>query len=153
MKLLYALVIPLAVGLAAALFTARGVHGWYLHLHKPPFTPPDWIFAPVWTLLYILMGIGLYLVWKLPEGTRLRRVSLLVFGVQLGLNFCWSLIFFVGHDPGLALVDISMLWLTILVMIVSFIQVREAAGLLQVPYVLWVSFATVLNYSIWDLNH
>jgi translocator protein len=152
MKLLYALAIPLAVGLVAALFTTHGVHGWYLHIQKPSFTPPNWIFAPVWTLLYILMGIGLYMVWKLPQRTRHRRLSLVLFGIQLGLNFCWSLLFFVGHLPGLAFVDIAVLWLMILVMIISFIQVREAAGLIQVPYVLWVSFATVLNYSIWALN-
>lgn len=152
MKLLYSLAIPLGVGFMAALFMAHGVHGWYLTISLPTFTPPNWFFAPVWTLLYILMGISLYLVWRLPPGTPYRRLCLVLFGCQLTLNFLWSLLFFVGHYPGIALLDISVLWVTILVMIISFIQVREVAGLLQVPYVLWVSFAAVLNFSIWQLN-
>jgi tryptophan-rich sensory protein len=152
MKLLYSLAIPLAVGLTAALFTAQGVHGWYLQLNRPSFTPPNWLFAPVWTLLYILMGVSLYMIWRLPPGTPHRKRSLFIFGLQLALNFCWSLLFFVGHYTGIALIDIGVLWVTILGMIISFIQVREAAGLLQVPYVLWVSFAAVLNFSIWQLN-
>lgn len=152
MKLFYALAIPLAVGITAAFFTTQGVHGWYLQINHPSFTPPDWVFAPVWTLLYILMGVSLYMVWRTPSGTPHRRASLFLFGLQLAMNFLWSILFFVGHDPGIALIDIGLLWVTILVMIIRFIQVREAAGLLQVPYVLWVSFAVVLNFSIWQLN-
>ncbi len=152
MKQVYVTGIPLIVGLTAAFFTAQGVHGWYLHIQKPTFTPPNWLFGPVWTILYILMGVSLYMVWKQPRNIRHRKTCLFLFGIQLVLNLFWSFLFFVGHSPVLALVDIGLLWIMVVVMIIAFIQVREAAGLLQIPYVLWVSFAAVLNFAIWQLN-
>jgi translocator protein len=152
MKLVYSIAIPLFVGLCAALFTAQGIHGWYLQIARPSFTPPNWIFGPVWSLLYILMGVSLYLIWKEPVGKPFRRTSLVLFSLQLTFNFLWSIFFFFGHHPGIALIDMAALYVSIVAMIVICIQVRVSAGLLQVPYIFWVSFAAVLNYAIWQLN-
>lgn len=149
--LISCLALPLAVGAISGFATASGVREWYPTLEKPSFTPPDAVFGPVWTLLYFLMGVGLYLVVRSPAGTARTR-ALWVFGVQLTLNALWSFLFFAFHRVGLALVDILFLWAGIVAMLAAFLSVHRKAGWLQAPYLLWVSFATALNASIWMLN-
>jgi len=151
-KLIIAILVPLAVGGISGFFTASGVDGWYAAVQKPTFNPPNWLFGPVWTLLYILMGISLYLIWKQPETTPYRNTAITIFVIQMVLNFCWSFIFFKLQEPGYAFAEIVLMWLSILLMIIYFIKVNPVAGYLQIPYLCWVSFASVLNYSIWQLN-
>lgn len=143
--------IPLAVGGISGLATTTGLESWYSTLNKPSFNPPDWLFAPVWTTLYALMGISLFLVWQSPE-SQLRKNALIIFSIQLALNFLWSFLFFYFENPGLAFLEIVLLWVSILMMIFYFIKVKPIAGYLQIPYILWVSFASVLNGAIWHLN-
>lgn len=142
--------ICLAVGVVAGLFTSQAIPTWYANLAKPGFSPPNWLFGPVWTLLYILMGGALYLVWQQTKS--LVSVTVIVFFVQLALNFAWSFIFFKLHSPVGALVDIMLLWLAIAASMILFYQVSKTASLLLVPYLAWVSFATVLNAAIVRLN-
>ncbi len=151
MKLVISLLITLGVGAIAGYATATNINTWYPHLQKPSFNPPNWIFAPVWTLLYILMGISLYLVWKQPASSERNR-ALSFFFIQLFLNFCWSFIFFNYHQIALAMVDIILLWVMILITILLFSTFSKMASWVLVPYILWVSFATVLNIAIYKLN-
>ncbi len=152
LKFIISLAIPVAVGATAGFFTATGVDSWYQTINKPSWNPPNWIFAPVWTTLYIMMGIALFLVWKSNTGAGLKRTAITLFAVQLGLNFFWSFIFFDQQQPGWALVEIIMMWLAILLTIFAFAKVNKTAAWLLVPYISWVSFATILNYTIWQLN-
>ena len=151
-KLLIAIALPLAVGGLSGYATAGGVSTWYPTLIKPSFNPPAWVFGPVWTLLYIMMGVAAFLVWRqgpAAEGGRLARAA---FGVQVVLNGLWSILFFGLQTPGWALVEIILLWLAIVATLVLFWRVVPAAGVLLIPYLAWVSFATVLNASLWWLN-
>jgi tryptophan-rich sensory protein len=146
------LLIPLAIGGLSGYITSNEINGWWFNsLEKPAFQPPDNIFGPVWTTLYILMGISLNLVWRSPL-TKLRTTALWVFGIQLFLNFWWSILFFSFHYLFLSIVDISIMWVLILYMIILFRKAKPSAGYINIPYLLWVSFATVLNISIWVLN-
>jgi translocator protein len=155
LKNLFAIIIciaiPLIVGGISGTVTSGSENDWYASLEKPVFNPPDWIFGPVWTLLYLLMGISLYLIWKRPPSP-LRKRALVIFGVQLLLNAAWSFIFFYFQLPGWALVEIIFLWIFIWAMIIVFSKINKVAAYLQVPYLLWVTFAMVLNASIWWLN-
>ncbi|MEO6497892.1 MAG: TspO/MBR family protein [Chitinophagaceae bacterium] len=151
-KFIVALLIPLAIGGISGYITATNVEGWFSTIQKPSFNPPNAVFAPVWTTLYFLMGIGLFLVWKQPKTTYCRTTAIAFFIVQLALNFFWSILFFNLHHPALAFLDIVLLWISILLMTIFFYKVKPLAGLLQIPYICWVSFASVLNYSIWQLN-
>ncbi len=151
-KLVVSLLIPLVTGAVAGIFTSSGVKGWYAVANKPSFNPPDWIFAPMWTTLYILMGIALYLVWKKPPATPGKKNALTWFAIQMVLNFCWSFIFFYARQPGWALVEIIAMWVAILLTIIFFRKISKTAAWLLVPYILWVSFASVLNFYIWHLN-
>jgi tryptophan-rich sensory protein len=142
----------LLVGFLGSLLTMPSIPTWYVALNKPVFNPPNWIFGPVWTTLYILMGISAYLI--LRQGLSNRRVilALSLFSLQLLLNLEWSLIFFARHNIGLAFGEIILLWLMILFTAFYFYRLSKAAGWLFLPYILWVSFAAVLNFSIWMLN-
>jgi len=151
MKLLYSLVITVGVGAIAGFATASNIGGWYATLSKPGFNPPNWIFGPVWTLLYILMGIALFLIWKQPASLY-KSNSLRLFFIQLLLNFLWSFLFFYFHKIGLAFVDIVALLVFIILTIFSFSRLSKKAAWLMVPYVCWVSFATILNGAIYHLN-
>jgi translocator protein len=151
-RLIISVAIPLIIGGSSGFFTASGVEGWYQTIHKPSWNPPNWIFAPVWTSLYVLMGIALFLVWKADTSSELKRIAVLLFAVQLVLNFFWSFIFFYQHQPGWALAEIITMWLFILLTIFAFAQVNKTAAWLLVPYISWVSFATILNYTLWKLN-
>jgi tryptophan-rich sensory protein len=144
--------VPLLVGGLSGIATARGVQQWYPSLVKPAFNPPAWIFGPVWTLLYVMMGIAAFLVWQQGWEKASVRAALAVFAVQLLLNGLWSILFFGMQSPGLAFGEIILLWLSILATVMLCWRVTAAAGLLLLPYAGWVTFAAVLNGSIWILN-
>ena len=152
MKLVISILIPLLVGAVAGLFTSSGVKGWYALANKPWFNPPDWIFAPVWTGLYIMMGIAFFLIWRAAADKTIKQTAMILFVVQLVINFFWSFIFFRLQQPGWAFAEIILMWVTILLTILSFGKISSTAAWLMVPYICWVSFALVLNYSIWKLN-
>ena len=138
----------LAAGALGAAVTAPAIPGWYAGLAKPSFNPPNWLFAPVWTALYILMAIAAWLVWRRGNA----RTPLMLFALQLVLNSIWSLLFFDRHRIDLALIDIVLLLGTIVVTALAFRRRSAIAALLLMPYLAWVSFATVLNFAIWRLN-
>lgn len=145
LKLILSIGLCLGAGIVGSFFTISAIPNWYSTLNKPVFSPPNWIFGPVWTILYILMGISLYLVWqkkKIPS----------IFWVQLILNALWSIIFFGMQNPLLAMVDIIALWIAIILTIKAFYKISKPSVYLLIPYLLWVSFALILNYSIWVLN-
>jgi tryptophan-rich sensory protein len=137
----------LAVGAAGALLTRPQLGSWYRRLDKPRWNPPDSVFAPVWTTLYVMMAVAAWLVWR--GGATWRLVP---FAVQLALNLGWSGLFFALRRPGLAAVEIVFLWLSIAITIVAFAPVSMAAALLLLPYLAWVTFAGALNVRIWSLN-
>lgn len=140
------------VGLAGTPFTLSAIPSWYSTLDKPFFAPPHWLFAPVWTILYLLMGISLYLIWEKGTKKKLVRKALQLFIVQLFLNLIWTPLFFGLRSPLLALIDIIVLWICIVVTIRMFAPISKVAGYLLVPYLAWVTFATFLNAGIWLLN-
>jgi len=151
-KLVISLILPQLAGGIGALFTTPSVTSWYGTITKPSFNPPSWVFGPVWTTLFVLMGIALYLVWQ--QGTKRPQVryALAIFGVQLVLNTLWSIIFFGLHSPGGALIEIAFLWLAIAATIFAFAKMSKTAAWLLAPYLAWVSFAAFLNFTIWRLN-
>lgn len=151
-KFVVSITIPLLAGFVGSIFTFSSIANWYVYLNKPTLTPPSWIFSPVWTTLFVLMGIGLFLVWKSGWERREVKIAMLAFGIQLVLNTLWSILFFGAENPGLAFIDIVLLWVAILVTIGLFSKISKTAALLLVPYVFWVSFAAYLNYGIWILN-
>lgn len=124
---------------------------WYASLNKPTWNPPGWVFGPVWTTLYTMMAIAAWIVWK-QGGFRVQRLPLTAFLVQLILNALWSPLFFGWHRPGWALVDILLLWLAVLATILTFRPVSRGAAWLLAPYLAWVSFASVLNFTLWKWN-
>ncbi|MEE4271868.1 MAG: TspO/MBR family protein [Thermoanaerobaculales bacterium] len=152
LKLVVSIAAPLAVGGLSGFATARGVAEWYPTLTKPPFNPPAWLFGPVWTLLYIMMGVAAFLIWRRGLAVDGVRLALAAFVVQLVLNGVWSILFFGMYSPGWALVEITLLWLAIGVTTVLFWRISPPAGTLLLPYWAWVSFATILNASLWWLN-
>jgi len=143
----------IAAGLGSV-FTTSQIATWYLSLHKPPFNPPNWIFGPVWTLLYTLMGISLYLVWTTTaqRTKKLKKTAIQYFILQLLFNSLWSIVFFGMHAPLAAFVVIVGLWFSILVTITKFWTINKLAGQLLIPYILWVTFASVLNFAVVLLN-
>ena len=151
LKLIFALALPLAVGAIAGFYTAKAIPDWYSTLNQPSFNPPNWLFGPVWTTLYLLMGISLYMIWSLEPGKE-RNNALVTFGIQLLLNFGWSFFFFYFKILGFALIEIMVLWVSIVSMIVFFYKLKPLAAYLNIPYLLWVSFATILNAAYYKLN-
>lgn len=149
--LVFFIVLCLAAGGLGAMATTPEIDGWYRTLDKPAWNPPDAVFGPVWTTLFIMMAIAAWLVWK-PAGFQAAKVPLACFLVQLLLNVAWSWIFFYWHQPGWAFVEILLLWMAILATTLTFFKVSRVAGALMVPYLAWVSFASVLNFVIWQLN-
>ena len=143
----------LAVDLAvpSSRYDARATTTFYQQLVRPDWAPPAWLFAPVWTVLYSLIGVAAWLVWRVG-GFRAARTALTLFLVQLVVNALWSWLFFGWHLGGLALADILVLWVLIVATIVAFWRVAPLAGALLIPYLLWVSFAAALNHSVWQLN-
>lgn len=152
-KILVMIVTCVVIGYISGLVTRDSVTTWYPTLVKPVFNPPNWIFAPMWTTLYVLMGIAAGLVWdKIEVQKETVKKGLLYFAIQLGLNALWSVLFFGLQNPMLALIEIVLLWLMIYETFVQFNKVNKIAGYLFIPYILWVTFALVLNASIWWLN-
>ena len=157
-KLIIAVGVCELAGVVGSVFTVSSIPTWYAGLMKPALNPPAWVFGPAWTTLYLLMGISVFLVWssyaKASEGQEKRKIkiALVIFGLQLFLNATWSIIFFGLKNPGWAFVDITLLWLAILATILAFYKISRPAAYLLLPYILWVSFAGYLNYSIWTLN-
>jgi tryptophan-rich sensory protein len=149
--LLVIMLVCLAAGGIGAFATTPEIAGWYKTIKKPSWNPPDYVFGPVWTTLYIMMAIAAWLVWK-PGGFKAATVPLTLFAVQLLLNTAWSFIFFGQHQIGWALVDIVLLWVAIVATTISFFSHSTLASWLMIPYLLWVSFATALNFTIWRLN-
>jgi benzodiazapine receptor len=142
------IILCFAVAGIGGLTTTPNIPNWYATLAKPAWTPPDWIFGPVWSALYLSMALAAWLVWR--KGDALLPLTL--FAVQLSFNAAWSWLFFGLHSPGIAFVDIVLLWLAIVATTIAFWRRSLVAGLLFVPYLVWVSFATVLNWAIWRLN-
>lgn len=145
----YFVILTLAVGAVAAVVTEPEIAGWYGALNKPSFNPPDWLFAPVWTALYVIMAVAAWRVWRIAG---LKSLPLILYFVQLALNFAWSFLFFHFHLIGVALADIGLLLLLIIMTAVAFWRRERIAGLLLVPYIAWVGFAAALNLAIWQLN-
>ena len=141
----------LAVGWIGASSTESGQSAWFRALEKPPWNPPTWLFAPVWTVLYVLMGIAAWLVSRHPPVPGKAQAQVL-FMTQLALNFAWTFIFFGAHRIGLALLDIALLLGLIAATLIGFRRIDRRAGWLMVPYLCWVTFATALNFSIWQSN-
>ncbi|MFH2136458.1 MAG: TspO/MBR family protein [Patescibacteria group bacterium] len=152
LKLIIAILVSEAAGIIGSIFTTPSIQTWYANLLRPEFSPPNWIFAPVWTTLFALMGIAAFLVWKRGLGDKKVKIALWIFAGQLILNIFWSIIFFGLHSPGGAFLEIIFLWLAILATIISFAKISKPAAWLLLPYILWVSFAAYLNYAIWILN-
>lgn len=151
-RFIVSIVICQAAGFFGALFTTPSIPTWYESLQKPIFNPPNVIFAPVWTFLYFLMGVSLFLVWKSGIGKKEVKEGILFFFCQLLLNIVWSILFFGLKQPLFAFIEIIILWIFILLTIVYFFKVSRIASILLIPYILWVSFASVLNFSLWKLN-
>jgi benzodiazapine receptor len=151
-KLVVSIVACQCAGAIGSIFTTPAIPTWYAALEKPFFNPPNWLFAPAWITLYLLMGIAAFLVWRKGLGQRGVKAALVVFLVQLVLNALWSVVFFGLKSPLWGVVVILALWVAILLTILRFFKLSTAAGALLLPYILWVSFASVLNVSIWVLN-
>lgn len=150
-KLLLSILLPIGLGSIAGIFTAEAVPEWYVSLNRPSFNPPNWLFGPVWTALYLLLGISFFLIWKQPANKE-RNVAIFVFLFQLLLNFGWSFIFFYYNLIGLALIEIVVLWINIVIMLVLFYKIKPLAAYMNIAYLLWVTFATILNTSYYILN-
>lgn len=148
-KLLVSLAIPQLAGFLGALFTTPAIPAWYAGLNKPWFVPPNWLFAPAWTTLFLLMGLAFYLVWDRGVDFKAARN---VFGIQLGLNILWSVMFFGLRSPLLGFLEIMVLWAAIALNILVFYRIDRRAGYLLVPYIAWVTFAAALNLWVFLLN-
>jgi benzodiazapine receptor len=149
---LLSLAITLTIGFVASLFTRPQIAGWYGTLNKPSFNPPAWLFAPVWTVIYIMIAIAAYLVWRGRDNSKTYKITTAIYIVQLAFNFSWSIVFFGLHGVLPALFIILLLWVSIILNIRWFKKYSQIAGWLLVPYLLWVSFASILNLSIYLLN-
>jgi len=150
-KIIIAIIVSQLAGIIGSIFTTPAIDGWYATLARPEFAPPNWVFGPVWTTLFVLMGIAAGLVWAKGLDRKDVRIALGVFAGQLVLNTLWSIIFFGLQSPGGAFIEVIFLWLSILASIILFARISKAAAWLMLPYILWVSFAAYLNYSIWML--
>lgn len=156
-RLAISLFLPQMAGIIGSVFTASAIVDWYSSLTKPAIVPPSWLFGPVWVTLYVLMGISIYLIWssyaQAPAGQAEKiKQAMIIFWIHLFFNALWSIIFFGMRNPGLAFVDIIIIWLFIIVLIIRFWKIDKRASYLLAPYLIWVSIASVLNYYLWILN-
>lgn len=152
-KLIISFIVCGCAGIAGSFFTMPAIQsGWYAELVKPALNPPAWIFGPVWTVLFAIMGVAVFLVWKKGFERKDVKIALIIFDVQLLLNIFWSIIFFGWESPGWAFAEIIFLWIVILVVIILFSKISRPAMWLLIPYIIWVSFAGYLNFSIWQLS-
>jgi len=152
LRLIISIAVCQLAGLIGSLVTIPAIPTWYAALQKPVFTPPNWLFAPAWITLYLLMGIAVFIVWRYGWSEPKVRLALSIFTIQLVLNILWPFAFFGVESPLYGLIIIIALWILILLTMLSFFRVSAAAGWLLLPYLLWVSFATALNTAIWRLN-
>jgi tryptophan-rich sensory protein len=152
LKLIASIIICQSAGVFGSLFTFEAVPGWYITLEKPFFAPPNWIFAPVWIILYFLMGVSLYIVWEDELKSKIKNVFFVLFGIQLILNTLWSFLFFGLKSPLLGLVDILILDVLVVVTIFYAKRVSKFSAILLIPYMVWIIIASVLNYAILVLN-
>jgi len=151
-KLIVSILIVFFAGAVGTVFTLKEITTWYVTLPKPAWTPPNWVFGPVWSFLYVLMGIALFLVWREGLDRRDVQIAITVFAVQLVINVVWSLVFFGTHNIAGGLIMVIILWISILINIIVFYRISKPAGLILVPYIIWVSIASYLNYSVFILN-
>ena len=151
-QLIISIFICQLAGIIGSVATVSSVNSWFTTLNKPSFNPPGWLFGPVWITLYTVMGISLYLIYQKGFEKKEVKFAIYLFIFHLVINALWSLIFFGLKNPGLAFFEIIILWILIVVLIILFWRINRTASILLIPYLLWVSFATVLNYSIWQLN-
>lgn len=147
---LLCIILPLLIGGISGIATVSGIKDWYVHLNKPFFNPPNYLFGPVWSLLYLLMGVSFYMILQSKSVT--KKKAILIFFIQLFLNFWWSFLFFKFQLLGISLIEIILMWISILWMIIEFKKINKTAGYIQLPYLAWVTFASLLNASIWYLN-
>ncbi len=152
LKLIVSLILCQLPGLIGSFFTLQAIPNWYAYLNKPILNPPNWLFAPVWTLIYLSLGISFFLIWQSNQSQIKKKMAYYVFFVQLILNAFWSIFFFGLRSPLLALIEIIFLWIIIAWNIKLFYQLHRLAGLILIPYLLWVTFATYLTFSIFLLN-
>lgn len=152
MKLIISLIVTFTAAALGSYFTTPNISTWYASLNKPFFSPPEWVFAPVWSLLYILMAIALYLVWKKDSPQQDKTKAIILYAIQLSLNALWSVIFFGMREPGIALAEIVVLETVIILTALSFRKMSKVATCLFIPYIIWVGFAAILNLSIVVLN-
>ena len=148
-QLVIAIAIAQSAGVIGSFATISAIPTWYAELAKPFFSPPNWLFGPVWIFLYILLGVSLFLIWQTKKE---KKVALTLFFVHLGLNALWSIIFFGLHNPFFAFLEILLLVGSLLLVFRLFWPISKTAVYLLIPYLLWISFATVLNFAIWQLN-
>lgn len=151
-RLIISLALPQTAGLIGSIFTASAIPTWYEALQRPSFSPPNWLFGPVWICLYILMGMSFYLIWQKIEKNRKAKLAAALFLIHLFFNAIWSIIFFGLQNLGLAFADIIIIWFFIIVLIFKFWNINKWSAYLLIPYLLWVSFAAALNYFIWQMN-
>lgn len=151
-KLIISIVICQLAGVIGSFFTMDAIPVWYETLAKPSFNPPSWLFGPVWIFLYLLMGIALFLIWKEDLKNKEVKTAFTVFIIQLIFNASWSIVFFGMRSTAGGLIVIIILWILILISILKFMKISKTAGILLIPYLLWVTFAAILNYSIYNLN-
>ena len=151
-KLVVSIIIVFVAGAIGTVYTLPEITGWYANLPKPSWTPPNWAFGPIWSTLYVLMGIALFLVWREGLERKEVKIAIIVFAFQLAINVIWSLVFFGGHNLFGGLVLVLILWIAILINIIVFYRISKAAGLILIPYLIWVSIASYLNYSVFILN-
>ena len=152
-KIIVLVISCLAIGFLSGQVTRDAITTWYPTIIKPSFNPPNWLFGPVWSMLYAMMGVATGLVWaKMDSNSEVVKKALLFFGIQLALNALWSYLFFGLHNPLLALIEIILLWLMIYETYSQFTKIDKIAGYLLIPYLAWVGFASILNASIWWLN-
>ncbi len=152
LKFIISIFLPLFIGFLGSLATKNSVNSWYLTLNKPIFSPPNWIFATIWSLLFVLIGISFYIVWDKTIYLYFKNIVYLIFFAQLIFNLLWSVLFFAFKKLILAFVDIILLWILVFFNIKEFYKISSVAGLILIPYILWLSFAALLNFAIVLLN-
>lgn len=151
LTLIISIAIAQSAGLIGSIFTVNSVNTWYTAVNKPSFNPPSWIFGPVWITLYTLMGIAAFLIWQ-KRKSKQAKIALGFYAIQLVLNSLWSILFFGQQNPGAAFIEIIFLLIFILLTTIFFYKENKLAGILFLPYLAWVGFASILNYNIWLLN-
>ncbi|MFA5129363.1 MAG: TspO/MBR family protein [Patescibacteria group bacterium] len=151
-KLIIAVLACEFVGIAGSVVTSPAIPTWYASLPKSALNPPGWVFGPVWTILFAVMGVSVFLIWRKGLNRKEVKVALVIFAIQLALNALWSILFFGLHNPFLALCEIVILWISILFTMVAFYPISRVAAWLLLPYILWVSFASYLNFAVWQLS-